>query len=366
MSGGEQLGVLRRHRQRRAGIRPLEGMSKVGVPGGAEAMNEVPQGLGGGDIGPAQALAAQDRAPNLHLIEPRALGRQPVKRNLRAVGGAPVQHGLFLMIAGIIHNQRPATVGVAGAQRTQEVTKLQIGMALRAVREDLPGSYSKSSKEIEGARAEILKLLALDQARPQGQRGRQPLQGLEVGLLSEAEHATPARGMQIEGENLGPRLLKQGVGAGQEVTQAMGLEHQCRQNPLDRGRAHGQNLAAPSDQAGHIPDAVMRKAPNRPFLTALTGDGDDRVARQGGKKPVGAPPGATPAGQLARPGSASSSAITGGGSDSAKRLRHFCPNLRSEPSCVYRPYQFSLSTNLSLTPSAAFLSPVSPWYQTLR
>src|SRR4051812_9595605 len=118
--------------------------------------------------------------------------------DLGPLGGAPVQHGLFLMIACIVDNQMPRTLGIAGAEGAQEVTKLQISMALVALREDLPGADIKGGKEIDCAVAKVLKLLALDQAGTQGQSRMQALQGLDVGLLIETEHATPARGMQIE------------------------------------------------------------------------------------------------------------------------------------------------------------------------
>src|SRR5512138_1986704 len=267
-------------------------MSKVGIPGFDEAMNEVPQILSGADTGPAQAFAAQDRKPDLYLIEPRAMGGQPVERDLGTLGGTPVQHGLFLMIAGIIHNQMPATVGVAHTQGVQEVAKLQVGMALIALGKDFPGANIKGGKEIEGAMADILKLLAFDQAGPQGQRRVQALQGLDVGLLIETENPTVPGRMQVEVKNLGHLLLEQRVGTGQEVAQAMGLEHQGGQNPLHRRRTHGQNLAAPGDQAGQIAHAVVRKAPKLALLNALAGDGDDRVSGQRGKNPGDDPTGA--------------------------------------------------------------------------
>ena len=90
-------------------------------------------------------------------------------------------------------------------------------MAVGTRREDLPSADIKGGKEIDGARAEILTLLTFAQSRTQGQSRMQAFQGLEVGLLSEPENPTPARGTQIESENLGPLLLKQGIGASQAV-----------------------------------------------------------------------------------------------------------------------------------------------------
>src|SRR5262245_38717438 len=182
--------MLGGNRQRLASICPLKGMSKMGVPGVEEAMDEVPQVLGGTDTGAAQALATQDREPDLHLIEPRAMGRQPMEGDRGALGGAPVQHDLFLMIARVVHNQRPATGRVEGAQSVQEMTKLQMGMTLIALGEDLSGATIKGGKEIDSAMADILELLALDQAGTQGQSWRQAFQGLDVGLLIKTEHTT--------------------------------------------------------------------------------------------------------------------------------------------------------------------------------
>ncbi len=62
--------MLRSHRERLAGIRPLKGVRKVSVPRLNEAMDEVTQVLGRADIGAPQALAAQDLEPNLDLVEP--------------------------------------------------------------------------------------------------------------------------------------------------------------------------------------------------------------------------------------------------------------------------------------------------------
>jgi hypothetical protein len=203
-------------------------MSKMGGPGVGEAMDEVPQVWGGTDTGAAQALAIQEREPDLDLIEPRAMSGQPMARNLGPLGSAPLQDGLFLMIPRVVHNQMPATVWVAGAQRPPEVAELQIGMALITPCEAFPSADLKGGKEIDGARAEILNLLAFEQPRTQGQSRLQAFQGLTVGLLIARENPTPARGMQVEIENLGPLLLKHGIGAGQEVTPAMRFEHQRR------------------------------------------------------------------------------------------------------------------------------------------
>ena len=290
--------MLRSNGERFAGIRPREGMSKVGVPRFDEPMNEVAQGLGGPDTGAAQALAAQDREPDLDLVEPRAMGRQPVEGDLGALRRAPVQHGLLLMKASVVHNQMPAAMGVAGTQGAQEVAKLQIGMALIALGKDFPRPHIKGGKESDSAMADILKLLTFNQPWPQGQRGVQPLQGLDVGLLLETENPTAPGRRQVEVENFGHLLLKQGIRAGQEVAQAMGVEHQFRQNPLHGRRTHGQNLPPSGDQPRQIADAVMRKAPNLPLLHALARDGDDRVAGQRGKNPAGDPTGINPATRL--------------------------------------------------------------------
>src|SRR6476661_469638 len=175
-------------------------------------------------------------------------------------------------------------------------------MALIALRKDLPGPNIKSRKEIDGAMAEILKFLALNQPWTQGQGGVQALQGLDVGLLIQTENTTAPGRMQIEVENLSHLLLKQGIGTSQEVAHAMRFEHQLGQNALYCGRTHGQNLAASSDQPGQIAHAVVRKAPKLALLSPLAGDGDDGVAGQRGKNPAGDPTGANPAPRLsARP-----------------------------------------------------------------
>src|SRR6188474_3260349 len=307
-------------------------MSEVGIPGANEAVNEVPQVLGRADTGATQTFAAQDREPDLHLVEPRAMSGQPVESDLGALGGAPVQDGLFLMITGVVHNQMPAPVRVAGAQRSQEVAELQVGMARIALREDLPGAHLKSGKKIDGPMAEILKLLTFDQPWPQGQGRVQALQGLNVGLLIETQDPTAPGRMQIEVDNLCHLLLKQGIGPSQEVAQAVGLEDQLGQNPLDSRRTHGQNLSAPGDQPRQIPPAGMRPPPQTPA--------PQRLGRRR-RRPCAAPAGEKAGGRPDRDkscraakratGSASSSTIRGGGSYSAKRLRHFCTKLREVP-----------------------------------
>ena len=62
--------MLRCHGQWFAGIRPLKGMGKVRIPGLNEAMDQGPQVVGRADTRPTQAFAAQNREPNLDLIEP--------------------------------------------------------------------------------------------------------------------------------------------------------------------------------------------------------------------------------------------------------------------------------------------------------
>ena len=255
----------------------------MGVPGRKETRDEVPQVLRRADPGPAPALPAQDREPNLHLVEPRAVGWQPGEGDLRALGRAPVPHGLRLLVAGSVHTQVPVRVGVTSAPGAQEVAKLQVGMALLALGKDCPRAPVQGGKESDRTVAHICKFLALNQARPQGQRRGQALQGWDAGLLIETQHATVAWGVQIEGANLRPLLLKPGVGAGPAVAQALGGEHQGGQNPLDGGRTPGQDFPAPCHQAGQIPHAVMGKAPQLPLRRAWAGHGDDGVAGQRGK-----------------------------------------------------------------------------------
>jgi hypothetical protein len=121
------------------------------------------------------------------------------------------------------------------------------------------------------------------------------------GLGCRSSHRDPARdggvGVQIEGANRRPLLLKPGGGAGPAVAQALGGEHQGGQNPLDGGRTPGQDFPAPCHPAGQIPHAVMEKAPQLPLRRAWAGHGDDGVAGQRGKPPAGDPTGADPAGR---------------------------------------------------------------------
>ena len=287
--GGKYLIVLRGDRQRLAGIRPLTGRRKVGVPGLKEALNEVPQVWGGADTGAAQALATQEREPHLPLLEPRARGGQPVEGNLGPLGSAAVPPGWCLMRARVLHTQRPAPVGVAGAERAPEVTKLQLSRALGALRKDLPRADLTGGKELAGALATRRKFLAFAQAWPQGQGRRPALPGLDVGLLIPTENATAPGRRPREVENLGPLLRKHRVSADQEVAQALGLAHPRGHNPLDGGRTQGHECASPGDPSRHIAHAVRRKAAKLPFLNAVAGDGDDRVPGQRGNKPVGAP-----------------------------------------------------------------------------
>src|SRR5690242_16395892 len=118
-------------------------MSKVRIPRLNEAMNEVAQVLSRAHTGTAQAFAAQDREPDLDLIEPRAMGGQPMERDLGTLGSTPVQHFLFLMKAGVVHDQMPAAVGVTAAQGSQEMAKLPIGMALIALGKDVSRQHIK-------------------------------------------------------------------------------------------------------------------------------------------------------------------------------------------------------------------------------
>jgi hypothetical protein len=264
----------------------------VGVPRLKEALKAGTQGLGRADTRTAQALAAQERAPNRDLVEPRPLGRYPGESDRGPLGGTPVPHGVLLMRARLVHTQRPAAVGVAGTARAQEVPQFQVGMALRALREDFARADLKSGQELDGARAELLTLLPFDEAWPQGQGWGYPRQGLAGGLLIETEDPPVPGGRQREVKELGPLLRKQGSGAGQEVAPALRVAPQRGQNPWARGGAHGPNLPAPGHPPRQSAHPVRRKAPNLPLRSPWAGDGDDGGARQRGKNPAGDPTGA--------------------------------------------------------------------------
>ena len=62
--------MLRGDRERPARICPLKGMGKVRIPGRNEALDRGPQGVGRADTRPVLPFAAQNREPNLDLIEP--------------------------------------------------------------------------------------------------------------------------------------------------------------------------------------------------------------------------------------------------------------------------------------------------------
>jgi hypothetical protein len=224
-----------------------------------------------------------------------------VQSELGTLGGAPVQDGLFLMIACIVDNQMPATVGGAGTEGTQEVTTLQVGMPLIALGQDGPRPDLTGGAESDGAMADLLKLLVFDQPRRQGQGGVLTRQGLDVGRLIEAEHPTAPGRRQVELTKLGPLLLQQGGGPGQARAPAMRFQNQFRHTPLHGRRTQGQTLSAPGAHPRQIPDAGGRQAPKLPLLRSLAGDGDDRVPRQRGKNPGGDPTGGNPAGQLSGP-----------------------------------------------------------------
>ena len=92
-----------------------------------------------------------------------------MESDLGTLGRAPVPDRLFFMKARILHDQMPAPFGVAGAQRAPEVAKRPMGMALRALGNDLARADLTSGKEIAGALPDIRNLRALTQPGTQGQ-----------------------------------------------------------------------------------------------------------------------------------------------------------------------------------------------------
>jgi hypothetical protein len=178
--------------------------------------------LRGADTGTTQALTTQEGEPLLPVVQPRLLGGEAVQRDLRTVGGAPLQDGLFLRKTRLVPHQLPAPGGSAGRERPHEGAKLPVGRALVAVGKALARPAIPGGKELKGARADIRNLLACDHAGPQGQGRGQACQGWEGGLLRTTENPPRPGRLPREGQALGPLLRQQRSGAGQAGAHARG------------------------------------------------------------------------------------------------------------------------------------------------
>src|SRR5919106_110923 len=219
---------------------------------------------------------------------------QPVQRDLRPLGRAPLQHLWCAMIAGVVQNQMPAPIWVACLQPAQEVAKLHIAVVLIALSEDSAGVHIKGGQQINNAVTDVLELASFDLARAQRQ-GRVPtLQGLDAGLLIYAQQPTVPRWRQIQIDDRFHLPLKLRVGARQPVAHPMRLQHYLGQNPLDRRGTHRDDFAAPGHQPRQVAHAVVREPAEVPLPSLLTSYAYHHVAGLRGKKPAGVPTGTNP------------------------------------------------------------------------
>ena len=277
-------------------------MSAVRLPGREAAVDQVAPLAGRPHLGPAQACARQDRAPDVHWVQPRPRIRPPGEHDLRPLGGAPRQPLLRMMLAGVVHQQRPAPVRITPPPRTQDVATCPRGGPRVAVPEDRARAPSEGRPHVDDTRPHRLELPALDRAGAAWPGRVEALQGWPPGLLVEAPQTTVLGRVHRPCDPLCHRRLTLRIGAGQPVANPRGLQPHVRHKPLDRRRTPRHAGATAGPQPGHVAPAVVRAPAAIPLPLLRTCHPDHQGTGLRGNKPGDVPLGAQPPGPAAAPG----------------------------------------------------------------
>lgn len=233
-------------------VDPFHGLGRVVVL--ADVAHELSLQVGQGGEDPACDHIALDLGePQLHLVEPGGVGR-----------------GVMQMDPGMLGEERIDAFGLVGREVVtddmnlfafrlvrndvgQEGHELGAGVPWRGLAHDLAGPGVEGGIKGQGAVAVILESMTLDATRRKRQHRIEPVQGLNGGLLIDAEHRGMRRRVQVQADDIGGLGFEVRIVRGHIAEKPMGLQTMLGPNAGDPhvGEAErgGKSARAPVGRA---------------------------------------------------------------------------------------------------------------------
>jgi hypothetical protein len=214
------------------GRRPREG-ARGAVVTGHVVHDALDEGANRLKRAASDRLPSNQPEPDLHLIEPRAVGRREMHVVARPLGQPRADLGM--LVGGVVvHDQvdlQPR--GNLGVEMPKECEKLLVPVPALALREDVAPVHIERREERGGAVAEVVVRDALDVAEPHRQQWGRALQRLDLALLINGQHEGVVRGIQVEPDDIADLLDEERIRREFEARAAVRLHAEEREVPLD-------------------------------------------------------------------------------------------------------------------------------------
>src|SRR3989304_3911122 len=180
----------------------------------------------------SDAIPLELSEPQLHLVEPGAVGRS-VEQLHAGMPGPPGLHLRGLVGREVVDNDVDLFAPIAPGGLLEEPHKLRGVVSGDALPADVAGGDLQGGVEREGATPEVLKAVPFALPRLEGQGRLRAIKGLNVTLLIDAQDDGMGGGIDIQPENGRGLCFEVGVGAGDVVVQLMGSETMAAPEPAD-------------------------------------------------------------------------------------------------------------------------------------
>jgi hypothetical protein len=205
--------------------------------------------------------------PDLHLVQPRGIGRRVVHVEAR-VSPQPASHRGVLVRGIVVDDQMDVQVRRhCDLDVAQEVEELLMPMAPLTLAEHLTRGDVERREQRCGSVADVVVGDSLDVAQAQRQEGLRALEGLDLALLIDTEDHGVIGRMQIQPDDVPHLLDEEGIRRELEMLLPMGLEPEGLPDPMHRG------LRQPGFGA---------EGPAGPVRLPIPGVGLDRPPQKGG------------------------------------------------------------------------------------
>jgi len=239
------------------------------VPVSGVSIDVTDERLDGVEGAPANGLAREDSEPGLDHVQPgRALwGEVELDAGVLL---KPLQDGGHSVSARVVEDDVELLARIASGQTLEEDEEVVAVVGGAAFTDDLSAGDLECGEEARDSGAAVVMSLTRGQPGSHRQQWLSSLQGLDLGLLVEAEHDGVCRRIQIEADDIMDSLFRVRIGDELELLELVGLEIVGFPDAMD---GHVGDARA----AGHLPGCPLSEA----SLWLLERQGDDLCSLSG-------------------------------------------------------------------------------------
>src|SRR5215210_498874 len=179
--------------------------------------------------------------PELHLVEPGGIGGREVQVNLRMLLQESLDRLGFVGRKIVEDHLDLPSRGLSRDDIGKESHEFRTGVSGRRLAQDLSAGGVQGGVEREGAMAKVFKAVPFRSPRREWEHRVEPVEGLNRGLLVDAENRRMRGGLEVK-TNDGRRLGLEGrIVTCHVVAAAMGLQSRLGPDPCDSDMSGAQS-----------------------------------------------------------------------------------------------------------------------------